>query len=414
MSAPPTGRPDVVVVGAGVAGLACALRLQQEGRHVLVLERDGRPGGRVRTDRVDGFLLDRGFQVLLTAYPEAQRWLDYEGLALGHFYPGALSRVGNRFTRVANPLRRPGDAARGLASPAVTLPDLAASARLVGRAKAGPLQHLLSRPETTTLDALCNLGFSAAMVERFFRPFLGGVMLDRSLSTSSRMLDFVVRMFATGSAALPHDGMEAIPAQLASRLAADVLRTGVAVQAVEPGAVVLAAGERIEADAVVVATDGRAAAGLVAGVELPSFRGGAYLQYAADASPVGEPTLVLDGTGQGPVNDLAVLSDVQPSYAPSGAALVSATVVDPRGATDAELDAAARSQLRSWFGGQVDGWRTLRVLRIPDSLPAVTPLGPLDRQLRVGGVLVAGDHRAHASLHGALETGRQAAESLLA
>lgn len=404
-----------VVVGAGLAGLACALRLHEEGLSVSVLEASDGTGGRVRTDRVDRFLLDRGFQVFLSAYPDAQRLLDYETLALRELYPGALVHADGRFHKVADPFRRPYDAVASLRSRVGTVRDVPRLARLRHRAQAGTVEGLLSRRETTAIEALRAAELSSGLVERFFRPFLGGIFLERELSTSSRMLDFVLRMLSLGYAALPADGMGAIPAQLAARLPGGSVRTGARVDAIQDRAVVLASGERVEVAATVVAADGTEAARLL-GIPEPAWRSAACLYFAADAPPVTGPFLVLDGDGDGPVNHLCVPSEVAPTYAPDGRALVSASVLGSPPQSDEELEAAVRRQLAGWFGPAVESWAHLRTYRIAHAVPAREPpsLEPKDRAVRLRpGLYVCGDHRETASLQGALASGRRAAQAVI-
>ncbi len=349
--------PDVIVVGAGLAGLCCARELHAAGLEVLVLERGDAPGGRVRTDEVDGFLLDRGFQVLLTAYPEARRALDYERLGLRPFENGALIRRDGGFARIADPFRHPLQALRGLRDAPGSLPDKLRVARLRRRLSRFSLNELLTAPQVTTAEALRREGFSSDLVDAFFRPFLGGVFLDPSLETSSRLFAFVFKLFSEGEAALPAAGMQAIPRQLAEGLPAGDLRFGATVESAAPGEVVLAGGERLTAPAVVVAADGPEAARLTGAVEAPAARAVTTLHYAAERSPVGEPVLVLNGEGRGPVNDLCVPSDVAPSYAPPGAALVSATVLGLPPLDDDALDdrraraACAAGSARRWTAG---------------------------------------------------------------
>jgi phytoene dehydrogenase-like protein len=407
--------PDAVVIGAGLAGLCCARELSAAGLEVLVLERSDGPGGRVRTDAVDGFLLDRGFQVLLTAYPEARRALDYERLGLRTFESGALIRRDGGFSRVADPFRHPFKAAGSLRRSPGSLPDKLRVARLRRRLSSFSLNEILTAPQVSTAEALRLEGFSQELVDAFFRPFLGGVFLDPSLETSSRLFAFVFKLFTEGEAALPAAGMQAIPRQLAAGLPDAAVRYGATVESAGPGEVELAGGERITAGAVVVAADGPEAARLTGAVEAPAPRAVTTLHYAAERSPMGEPVLVLDGEGRGPVNDLCVPSDVAPSYAPPGAALVSATVLGIPPLTDERLDAAVREQLEGWFGAQVHGWRLLRALRIPFALPAQPPaaLSPAERPVRIqDGLFVCGDHRATASIQGAMVSGRRAAAAV--
>src|SRR4029450_9831904 len=205
----------VYVVGAGLAGLRCARRLHEKGVAATVLEASDGVGGRVRTDRVEDFLLDRGFQVLLTAYPEASQALDYRELELHPFYPGAMVRTGDKLVTVADPFRRRWDGLRTALAPVGGLGDKLKVAKLRKRVTAGALEELLARSETTPREPLAADGFSEEMVDRFFRPLFGGVLLDRELGTSSRMFEFVYRMLALGDVSLPARGMGAISGQCA-------------------------------------------------------------------------------------------------------------------------------------------------------------------------------------------------------
>ncbi len=411
----PVGAP-VVVVGAGLAGLACATRLAAAGVPVLVVEASDGVGGRVRTDAFEGFLLDRGFQVLLTAYPEARRVLDLEALDLKAFYPGALVHLRGRFHRAADPWRHPLDAVGTLFSPLGTFSDKAHLTTLRHHVAAGAWEDLAERPETTTLEALRRAHLSGTMIDRFFRPFLGGVLAGRDLAASSRMFEFVFRAFAVGDVCLPARGMGAIPAQLAAALPPGAVRLGARVEGLEPGAVRLAGGEGVAAGAVVVATEAPEAARLAGLAAAPAGRAMTCVYYAAERAPVDEPILLLDGEGAGPVNNVAVPSAVARGYAPAGAALVSATVLGVPAQDDAALDAAVRAQLAGWFGPVVRRWRHLRTYRIPYAQPEQAPpaLTPWRRPVRLRtGLYVCGDHRDNASINGALESGRRAAEVVL-
>jgi phytoene dehydrogenase-like protein len=411
------GGGDVYVVGAGLAGLRCARHLHDRGVAATVLEAGDGVGGRVRTDLVDGFLLDRGFQVLLTAYPEARSVLDYRELELHPFYPGAVVWTRGRFVTVADPFRRRWDGLRAVLAPVGGLGDMLKLASLRRRLTAGSLEELFAHPETSTREALAGGGFSEEMVERFLRPLFGGVLLDRELGTSSRMFEFVYRMLAVGDAAIPTRGMGAIPEQLAGGLPPGCVRLGQRVTGVGDGGLTLAGGERLQAKAVVVATDGPAAAGLLGEPAAPGSAAVSCLYFAAGRAPVDEPVIVLDGDGEGPVNHLCVPSAVAPTYAPADTALVSATVLDrpglPRGA---DLEAAVLGQLADWFGSSVVAWRHLATYDIPYARPAQPPgaLDPPQRPVRVRpGVYVCGDHRDNASIDGALTSGRRAADALL-
>ena len=251
---------EVVIVGGGLSGLCCALELYRNGVSFLLIEATDRVGGRVKTDQCDGFLLDRGFQVLLTAYPEAQRVLDYSALRLKPFYPGALVYDGSRFHRVADPWRKTRDSIKSILSPVGSLADKLRIAWLRRQVLDLSLENLMAGEESTTQQRLEKLGFSPKIIDSFFQPFLGGVFLDADLTTSSRMLDFVFRMFSIGETAIPEKGMEAIPRQLLSMLPGDSIITDAKVKEIKTDSteliVTLASGEKIETQTVVLATNG--------------------------------------------------------------------------------------------------------------------------------------------------------------
>jgi phytoene dehydrogenase-like protein len=408
---------DVLVVGAGLTGLACARELLRHGRSVRVLEAADAVGGRIRTEVHEGYRLDRGFQVLQTAYPEAISALDLRALDLRPFVPGALIRCEGRFHRIADPWRQPLTALGTLFSPVGSFADKLRMALLRHQVLTASVDQIYARPETTTGDFLRQRGFSDAIIERFFRPFLAGVFFDPTLSVSSRAFEFCFRAFAAGDSAVPATGMGAIPAQLAAALPPDTVRTGARVAALSAGGVTLESGERVAARNVVVATDGASTARLLGDKTLPGTRGGTTLYFAAASAPIAEPILVLDATGRGPVNSLVVPTLLSPAYAPAGASLIAVTVLGIPTLDDAALEAAVRVQLRDWFGGVVDGWRHLKTFRIPDALPLQTPpvANPRHHQARRGDDLyVCGEYGNAPTINWALYSGRRAAEALIA
>ena len=411
-----TSSPEVIIIGAGLAGLCCSRTLHQAGIPFLLLEASDGVGGRMRTDRVEGFLLDRGFQVLQTAYPEARRVLDYPALNLKPFYPGALVYHGNRLHRVGDPLRQPGHLFATIFSPIGTLADKLRMARLRWRVSQSSLEDLFRRSETSTVGALKSQGFSDTMIERFFRPFFSGVFFDQELASSSRMFEFVFRMLAEGDTALPAGGIGAIPAQLAEALPEGSIRTDSPVTKVEEGKVVLASGEAIRGRVVVLATDGSETARLLGKEKAFPSVGCACLYFAADKPPVAEPILVLDGENVGPVTNLAVVSNVAPSYAPPGHSLIQATVVGNPEMGDLDLEVKSREQLVRWFGPDVGSWRLLRLYRITRALPDQTPPtpDPLTQPVRVTSWLfVCGEYQSLSSIHWAMVSGRRAAEAVI-
>ena len=410
--------PDVLVIGAGLAGLTCARRLHDRTLDVLVLEASDRVGGRVRTDTVDGFRLDRGFQVLLTAYPETQRELDYDALDLHPFHDGALVRYNGRFHRIADPRRHPLDAPRTLVAPIGSLADKLRILRLRRTLARNSLPQVMERPEHTTLEALrTRWGFSSAMIDRFFRPFFGGIFFDRTLEASSRMFEFVFKMFAEGRTVLPAGGIDQMPRQMRQHLPGKAVRLNAPVEAVEAQSVTLRDGETLQAPHVVVATEAPEANRLVGNVTPTEGRSTVCLYYDAPRSPLDDPLLVLNGDGVGPINNVAVPSDVAPGYAPKDRALVSVVVVGPPPDPQDTLEREVRAQLIDWFGLQAGGWTHLQTQHIPYALPEQAPpfLSPPEKAVRRRpGLYVCGDHRRTASLNGAIASGRAAADAVWA
>lgn len=410
--------PDALVVGGGLAGLACARQLHRRGLSAQVLEASDRVGGRVRTDRVEGFRLDRGFQVMLTAYPDAKLELDYEDLDLHPFYDGALIHYNGRFHRIADPFQHPVDAPRTLFGPIGTVADKLRVARMRWQLLNTTVPEIMEREENTALEGLRERWrFSSKMIDRFFRPFFGGVFFDRSLETSSRMLEFVFKMFAEGQAVLPAGGMEQIPKQMRSHLPDEAVRLHAPVESVEGQTVVLDDGETMEAPSVVVATPAPEADRLIGDVRPVEGRSTVCFYFDAPESPLDDPLLVLNGEGVGPINNVVVPSDVAPGYAPDDRALVAAVVVGEPPEADEELEREVRDQLIDWFGLEAGGWTHLQTTHIPYALPEQSPpfLSPPERAVRRRpGLYVCGDHRRTGSINGAIASGRAAARALLA
>lgn len=407
-------QPDVIIVGAGLAGLSCALNLQRLGLKGLILEATDRAGGRVQTDLVEGFRLDRGFQVYLDSYPEPQKLFDIESLSLQFFEPGSLVRHAGQFYTLADPWRRPLKSFQSLVNPIGSFADKARIGSFRYRVIRKPYESLVKEAEVTTLERLGRLGFSRAMIDRFFRPFLGGVFLDRNLDTSSRMLDFVFRMFSLGRAGLPAEGMCALPNELALRLPSNSIRFQTRVIRTSSEGVVTESGEVISARRIVVATDAPSAHQLVD--EKVASQGRevwCFYFVAAEPPPVGR-WLVLNGDGRGPINNLCVPTNIATSYGPGNEHLISVTSLASTIAPE-QLLKDVQQQLVEWFGNGAESWRMLKSYRIPYALPDQRPyaLSPWERPVRLQPYLyLCGDHRDDASINGALKSGRRAAEAI--
>lgn len=407
--------PPVAIIGAGLAGLRCADLLTERGIEVEVYEASDDVGGRARTDEVDGFLLDRGFQVLLTAYPEARRALDLKALRLGSFEAGAMIRMNGGFTRFADPIRQPRSAVAALRSPVATFTDKLKLGWMRQELTMTKPSRILSRRDQEARRLLEGRGFSEGVIDRFFQPFFGGVFIDPDLVTSSRLLEIFFRCFSSGEASLPADGMGAMARQLADRLKPETVRLRHRVTEVGARGFRIEGGDWQEALAVVVATEEREACRLLGESPPEENRTTTCVYFDAPASEIDGRTLVLAPPGEGPINELAVPSSVCPAYAPPGRSLVSVSAIGEQARRD-DLTDAVKDQLGEWLGQDtIEGWRHLTTRRIDYALPVFGPgrfvAGGLPPQLD-SGIFVCGDHRESPSIQGALVSGRKTAEAV--
>lgn len=427
-------RPSTLIVGAGLAGLAAAVTLVRAGRPVLLCDASDAVGGRVRTDLVDGFLLDRGFQVLLTAYPEAQRLLDYAALQLRPFYAGAYLAWRGKLRLLADPWRHPLDALRNLPESPGTWADRLRIARLRSSISLRDATHTarhwrnqpLLHPSHSTAERWRALHFSQDFQQAFLAPFFRGIFLDPDLRTVSNLFEFVFRTMAQGDTALPKEGMEAIPRQLAGQIPVSALRLrhrcltlGAAPDG--GGLAQFAVGDSVSErtsipwDRLILAVEQPSAHHLLGWPAPPEARRTTSVYFAASRNPLPRPALVLFGE-EGPVNHLAVLSAVAPSYAPPGQHLVVANLVGSAEPPTDQLLSRILSQLQSWFGDQVRQWKHRRTVSVPFAQPN-QDASLAGRELGVGplpsGVVLAGDFTTNASIDGALFSGVRAAEAVL-
>ncbi|WP_203835068.1 NAD(P)/FAD-dependent oxidoreductase [Winogradskya humida] len=404
---------DVVIVGGGLAGLAAARRLDRAGVDWLLVEASDRLGGRVATDVIDGWHLDRGFQVLNTAYPRLPALCDIDALDMRYFTPGVLVRRAGRLHRLENPLREPLSAPKTLGSGVGTLADRLKFAALATRCATYPPARLLGAPEMTTQEALRKAGLSHRMIEEVLRPFLSGVFADRSLDTSSHVLAMVLRSFARGRIGVPAGGMGALPAAIAGPLPYPQLLINARVLSLAPGMVVTEGGE-IRCRSIIVATDPATASQLLPSLPAPAMNGLTTYYFGAPQAPIAEPTLLLDGDRREIIANTIVMSNAAPEYAPAGQSLIAASTVGvaaPSGASEAVI----RVELSRMYGVPTDDWQLLEIVSIPHALPAApTPQAKLRKPVALGGGLyVAGDHRDSPSLQGAMASGWRTAGSVL-
>ncbi len=400
---------DIVVVGAGLSGLACAVDLKAAGHSVALVEASDGPGGRVRTDTVNGHLCDRGFQILLTAYPDAADLLDYSALELRRFKPGAQILLPDGQTAlVGDPFRALDQLLPTVLAPIGSLRDKARILAYRIKTTRGTIEELWDKEDVTARIRFKDLGFSPRMIERFLQPLFAGITLDPDLGGSSRVVDFVFRMLAQGDAAVPRYGMGQISEQLAARLDDGELHLNTKVVNVEAKEVTILGGETFDADAVVVATGATEAARLT-DVPDPGWRGVTSIWFSAPEPASTDPILLLNGTGKRPLNSIVNMSAVSDAYSPAG----THTVVVSAPTVAHGTEAALRAQLRDLVGPSTDAWETLRVDRIPQAQPLQLPGYDKNPPVQLeSGVYVCGDHRHDASINGAIKSGRKAAAAI--
>ncbi|MFE9607674.1 NAD(P)/FAD-dependent oxidoreductase [Streptomyces sp. NPDC006012] len=432
----PVNQADVVVVGAGIAGLSAAHRLTSAGVTTAVLEAAPCVGGRMSTEKVDGFRLDRIGQLLFTSYPELRLTPGLDALVLRTFAPGVVLHHDGRRHRVGAPAgagsaRGALNAVRALAAaprstgvprtagmpatrPGARVLDVGAPLRLralLGRLATTPVERLLARPELPADQALIARGTPARTVDGFLRPLLAALLCDPELTTSSRCADLALRSFAGGRMCVPEGGAEALPDLLAGALPPGTVHTGVRVTSVSTTSVTTAEHGEIRCRAVLLATDARAAAELLPGLRVPDFHPVTVVHHTTDEPPTTGAALLLDADRGGPVAHTAVVSHVDPSRAPAGRALISSTVL---GTPPEGVDTAVRMHLARLYGTSTHRWETLAVHHTPEAVPAMRPPHDLRRPVRLlAGLYVCGDHRDTSTVQGALHSAHRATAAIL-
>lgn len=407
----------VVVVGGGLAGIVCARRLNRAGVPVQLLEAEEALGGRLRTIEVDGFKIDRGFQVFFTAYPHVKIELDWRKLNLGFFVPGCSVWDGKKFHEVRND-----DDLAMLFSSWLPMQDKMRLLSFNGELKKLEFRDIWAEEDSTAQESLLQAGFTPKFLDRFARPFFGGIFLDRSLQISSRMFRFVWKMLMEGRIGLPAEGMQALPRMIASDLPDSVVRTGARVTELvrkesQVTGIKLASGEVIEAQAVVLATEAPSASRL-SGIPAPKGSlSSATVSFDAPEPVTTEPMLLLNGPGWGQVSHLVDSSLASPTYAPKGRHLMTATILGSPSGDDYSLARSVQTELKSWLPkANLDAWRPLRVDRIHYAqMPQ--PVGFMEslpsEATKTPGLFFAGEFTTYSSIDGAVLSGQRAADAVL-
>ncbi|MCC5939320.1 MAG: FAD-dependent oxidoreductase [Lunatimonas sp.] len=402
------------IVGAGISGLIAAWELEKAGFSPVILEESDRVGGRVRTDYQDGYALDHGFQVLLTAYPEAKAYLDYEALDLKTFQPGAvILKPGDTFS-IYDPLRNPFRLPAMVFSQVGNLLDKLRIFQLTKELREKHVEEIFQSPEMTTQDYLKKRGFSDRMMKNFFIPFFRGIFLEEKLETSSRMFEFVFKMFGEGHAAVPAKGMGEIPKFLASRLVNTSIRLNTKVNRIDHNVIHLASGDTITADDILLTLR---PGNFLEGYDQPDpgYRTVTTLYYSLQQSFIAKPSIGLVPDDHFLINNIVFMTDVSKSYSTNGRALLSVSIVKEVAHME-QLEQFVSLELEALSGIAASHFQHIKTFRITKALPILEGLRytrPLVHYQLHDHLFVTGDHMLYGSVNAAMQAGRSAAQAIL-
>ena len=403
---------QVNIVGAGISGLIAALVLEEQGYSVTIYEQTDKAGGRVKTDYIDGYTMDHGFQVLLDAYPLARKYLDVKALHLQAFLPGAvIFKKGGQHT-LGDPLRNLSLLVPTLFSGIGTFTDKLKILELNQELKRTDIETIFTSEETSTLDYLVKKGFSDDIISSFFKPFFSGIFLEPALETSCRMFQFVYKMFGEGSAVLPQNGIGAIADQLVAKLNFTKIVYNVGVKRIADRDLVLKNGETVKGDYTLIATNTSDLIPNLRNQEI-EWKGCDTLYFKCSERAIEKPLIGLIADDGALVNNIFYLTALGPNWSDKDE-LLCVTVVKEHAYDEDALIEKVKQDLQQFCGITTSAF--IKRYRIPKGLPDLknirNSMAPSETQLK-DTVFLAGDHLLNGSLNAAMLSGEKAAQGII-
>ena len=395
-----------IVVGAGISGLSCALELEKNGYRVQILEKENHPGGRVHSDVINGYILNRGFQVLQTGYPETKRLLDYEKLELCNLDPEVWIMNNNKIKKLYDPIQNPSNLLKAAFSNVGTFQDKLRLLQLRQSTTSRSTNKIFQENETTSLEQINNYGFSESIINEFFKPLFGGAFLDNELDTTSRMFNFVYKIFSIAPIAIPKYGMKSIPEQLESKLESKISFNTNVVKLDNKN--VFLENETLSADAIVLAANHDSAKKLIPSIEEIQWNSTSCYYFVADSPPFSSKVVLLNGNNRGEINNVFVPTNISKSYSPNHKSIISVSTI---GLNNNETE--IRNELNNWFGNQTEDWKLLHTYHIEQALPRMS-FPSVSHSQYVNGIHMCGDYLTSSSIHGSMYSGRMTANQIIA
>ena len=395
-----------IVVGAGISGLSCALELERNGYQVQILEKENHSGGRVHSDIVDGYILDRGFQVLQTGYPETKRLLDYKKLELCNLDPEVWIMNNNKIKKLYDPIQNPSSLLKAAFSNVGTFWDKLRLLQLRQSTTSRSTDTIFQENEITTLEQIKNYGFSDSIINEFFKPLFGGAFLDNELDTTSRMFNFVYKIFSIAPIAIPKYGMKSIPEQLEAKLESKISFNTDVVRLDNKN--VFLENETLSADAIVLAANHNSARQLIPSIDEIYWNSTSCYYFIADSPPFSSKVVLLNGNNRGEINNVFVPTNVSKSYSPNNKSIISVSTIGLN-----HNEAEIRNELNNWFGNQTEDWKLLHTYHIEQALPRMS-VPSVSHSQYVNGIHMCGDYLTSSSIHGSMHSGRMTANQIIA